>query len=88
MPADEPSEILPSTSGTVLVLLSTSLKRWATTTSTLQKLLESKAEIKEGDILIINTGYNRYGWDQEGSDELRYFVPTPRDPAQNSTSGH
>ena len=41
------------------------------------ELLESKAEIKEGDILIINTGYNRYGWDQEGSDELRYFVQHP-----------
>lgn len=41
------------------------------------ELLESKAEIKEGDILIINTGYHKYGWDQKESDELRYFVKHP-----------
>ena len=40
-------------------------------------MLMKKAEIKEGDILIINTGYNRFGWDQPESDELRYFVRHP-----------
>jgi kynurenine formamidase len=41
------------------------------------ELLESKVEIKEGDILIINTGYHRYAWDQPESDEIRYFVKHP-----------
>jgi len=27
------------------------------------EMIEKKVEVKEGDILIINTGYNRYSWD-------------------------
>lgn len=41
------------------------------------EMIEDKVEVKKGDILIINTGYNRYGWDQPESDELRYFVKHP-----------
>lgn len=41
------------------------------------ELLMSKVEIKSGDILIINTGYHRYAWDQPESDEVRYFVRHP-----------
>jgi len=41
------------------------------------EMLMSKAEIKKGDILIINTGYNRYAWDQKQSDEVQYFVKHP-----------
>ena len=41
------------------------------------ELLESKAEIKKGDILIINTGYHKYAWNQKASDEIRYFVKHP-----------
>jgi arylformamidase len=41
------------------------------------EMLMKKAEIKKGDILIINTGYNRYAWDQKQSDEVRYFVKHP-----------
>jgi len=41
------------------------------------EMLMSKADIKKGDILIINTGYNRYAWDQKQSDEVRYFVKHP-----------
>ena len=41
------------------------------------QMLMKKAEIKKGDILIINTGYNRYAWDQKQSDEVRYFVKHP-----------
>ncbi len=41
------------------------------------EMLMSKAEIKKGDILIINTGYHKYGWDKKRSDELRYFVKHP-----------
>jgi kynurenine formamidase len=40
-------------------------------------MLMKNADIREGDILIINTGYNRYAWDQPGSDEVRYFVKHP-----------
>lgn len=40
-------------------------------------MLMDKVEIKRGDILIINTGYNRYAWDQTESDEMRYFVKHP-----------
>ena len=31
----------------------------------------------EGDILIIHTGYHRYGWDQPRADEIRYMVKHP-----------
>jgi len=41
------------------------------------EMLMKKADIKKGDILIINTGYNRYAWDQKQSDEVRYFVKHP-----------
>ena len=41
------------------------------------EMLMKKAEIKKGDILIINTGYNRYAGDQKQSDEVRYFVKHP-----------
>ncbi len=40
-------------------------------------LLTSKVEIRKGDILIINTGYHRYAWNQPESDEVRYFVKHP-----------
>ncbi len=41
------------------------------------KMITDRVEVKEGDILIINTGYNRYAWDQPQSDEVRYFVRHP-----------
>lgn len=41
------------------------------------EMITSKVEVKKGDILIINTGYNKYAWDQKKSDELRYFVRHP-----------
>ena len=28
------------------------------------EMITERAEVKEGDILIINTGYHKYGWDQ------------------------
>ncbi|HPN32181.1 MAG TPA: cyclase family protein [bacterium] len=40
-------------------------------------MLMKRAKIKKGDILIINTGYHRYGWDQPESDEVRYMVKHP-----------
>lgn len=41
------------------------------------EMIEERALIKKGDILIINTGYHRYSWDQPGADELRYMVKHP-----------
>ena len=39
--------------------------------------IEKRVTVKEGDVLIINTGYHKYAWDQPESDELRYFVKHP-----------
>jgi arylformamidase len=41
------------------------------------KMIEDRVEVKEGDILIIHTGYHRYGWDQPTADEVRYMVKHP-----------
>jgi kynurenine formamidase len=41
------------------------------------EMLMERADIRKGDILIINTGYHKYAWDQPGSDEVRYFVKHP-----------
>ncbi len=39
--------------------------------------IEERVEVKEGDILIINTGYHKYGWDQPEADERRYMLRHP-----------
>lgn len=36
-----------------------------------------RVEVKKGDILIINTGYHKYGWDQPEADEKRYMLRHP-----------
>ncbi|NIS82874.1 MAG: cyclase family protein [Anaerolineales bacterium] len=41
------------------------------------KMIEDRVEVREGDILLIHTGYHRYGWDQPGADEVRYMVKHP-----------
>jgi kynurenine formamidase len=41
------------------------------------KMVEDRVEVREGDILIIHTGYHRYGWDQPSADEIRYMVKHP-----------
>jgi arylformamidase len=41
------------------------------------KMVEERVEVREGDILIIHTGYHRYGWDQPLADEIRYMVKHP-----------
>ena len=41
------------------------------------KMVEQRVEVREGDILIIHTGYHRYGWDQPLADEVRYMVKHP-----------
>ncbi len=41
------------------------------------KMIEERVEVREGDILIIPTGYHHYGWDQPAADEIRYMVKHP-----------
>lgn len=41
------------------------------------KMVEERVEVKDGDILIIHTGYHHYGWDQPEADEIRYMVKHP-----------
>ncbi len=41
------------------------------------KMVDERVEVREGDILIIHTGYHRYGWDQPLADEIRYMVKHP-----------
>jgi arylformamidase len=40
-------------------------------------MVEERVDVREGDILIIHTGYHRYGWDQPQADEIRYMVKHP-----------
>jgi len=41
------------------------------------KMVEERVEVKEGDILIIHTGYHHFGWDSPYADEVRYMVKHP-----------
>ena len=41
------------------------------------KMVEDRVEVKEGDILIIHTGYHHFGWDHPTADEVRYMVKHP-----------
>lgn len=41
------------------------------------KDITDRVEVKKGDILIINTGYHKYAWDQPEADEVRYMVKHP-----------
>ncbi|MGE5485991.1 MAG: cyclase family protein [Ignavibacteriales bacterium] len=41
------------------------------------KDITDRAEVREGDILIIHTGYHHYSWDQPKADEVRYMTRHP-----------
>ena len=41
------------------------------------KDIMDRADVRKGDILIINTGYHKYGYDQPQADEVRYMVKHP-----------
>ncbi len=41
------------------------------------EMIESVVEVKEGDILLIKTGYSKYGWNSPESDEFRYMIRHP-----------
>ena len=40
-------------------------------------MVEERVEVREGDILIIHTGYHHFGWDHKTADEIRYMVKHP-----------
>jgi len=41
------------------------------------KMVEERVEVRQGDILIIHTGYHHFGWDMPTADEIRYMVKHP-----------
>lgn len=41
------------------------------------KMITDRVEVKEGDILVIHTGYHHFGWDMPTADEVRYMVMHP-----------
>jgi arylformamidase len=41
------------------------------------EMIEDKVEVREGDILIIHTGFHHFGWDMPTADEIRYMVQHP-----------
>jgi kynurenine formamidase len=40
-------------------------------------MIESVVDIHEGDILVIKTGWYKFGWKSEDSDEFRYMIKHP-----------
>lgn len=40
-------------------------------------MIESVVDVQPGDILIVKTGYYRYGWNSPDSDEFRYMIKHP-----------
>lgn len=41
------------------------------------KDIMERADVREGDILIIHTGYHHYSWDQPNADEIKYMIKHP-----------
>ena len=41
------------------------------------EMIESVVDVREGDILILKTGWHKYGWNSPDSDEFRYMVKHP-----------
>jgi len=41
------------------------------------KMVEERVEVRQGDILIIHTGYHHFGWDMPTANEIRYMVMHP-----------
>ncbi len=40
-------------------------------------MVEERVDVRDGDILIIHTGYHHHGWDQPQADEIAYMVRHP-----------
>ncbi|MEM8993456.1 MAG: cyclase family protein [Acidobacteriota bacterium] len=40
-------------------------------------MIEERVDLRDGDILLIKTGFNRFGWNSPDSDEFRYMIKHP-----------
>lgn len=58
----------------VIVDLSDAVGQYDVYTS---EMVEERVEVREGDILIIHTGFHHHGWDQPTADEVAYMVKHP-----------
>ncbi len=41
------------------------------------EMVEAQVDVEEGDILLIKTGWHRFGWNSPDSDEFRYMIQHP-----------
>jgi kynurenine formamidase len=41
------------------------------------EMIESVVDVRKGDILILKTGWHKYGWNSPDSDEFRYMIKHP-----------
>jgi kynurenine formamidase len=48
------------------------------------EMIESVVEVREGDILILKTGWHKYGWNSSEADEFRYMIKHPGPSADYS----
>jgi kynurenine formamidase len=40
-------------------------------------MIEERVDLRDGDILLLKTGWHRYGWNSPDSDEFRYMIKHP-----------
>jgi arylformamidase len=40
-------------------------------------MIEERVAVRDGDILLIHTGYHHFGWDQPYAEDIRYMVQHP-----------
>ena len=48
------------------------------------EMIESVVDVQEGDILLLKTGWHKYGWTSPDSDEFRYMIKHPGPSADYS----
>lgn len=41
------------------------------------QMIEERVDLRDGDILLIKTGWHQYGWNSPDSDEFRYMIKHP-----------
>ncbi len=41
------------------------------------EMIERRIDVREGDILLLKTGWHRFGWNSVDSDEFRYMIQHP-----------
>ncbi len=48
------------------------------------EMIEERVDLRNGDILLIKTGWHQYGWNSPDSDEFRYMIKHPGPSAEFS----